>query len=513
MRVPLRATCLWIKFIYRCLELLGKPKAFEIFAPDPERAAILAECKVGPLSVASCAAVSQWKAPPVLTVTSDQEQIQISGANFMKSALDLMLVLFRDFFHRVHNDFATAMSKAGFMPIFHASIVLLNLGYGPYQTSGWWHAMLAEAAELAVKAKPNNPALVKLWPWIQRSSAAASPGAASACPGGDKARQDFLNRLHSTSCNNLRTGKVSMGQWMSFSTSYKEHKDFFAARAFVLLNYVVDKKHASSIVDIEASVAKHIFAVKEAEAKSKSKEVQNARQKIDDFKKRATSHLCMAVQLLLDADVMRGMAAISRGVLPIYKWFMDAMRNIKGGDSCAAFSQKWATFSWLEPLKETILCLEDAAGLEEIGLTMAFRSTVLSPLTERDPTVMYEDARARAYHTYVVKLTQEICGSMCWWTSHYPGKLAAVLQESTAYEALQLLKKDCEAWWYSKDTSSPLPIPARILDTQGYSHVVFLWPNANRKYRGNKYAPLARPSEFFWFQSRALSFTRNIFSM
>ena len=121
---PLRATCRWTKFIFRCLEILGKPKAFDIYAPDPEKAAILAECKVGPLTAASRTAVSQWKAPPVLTVASDQEQIQISGANFMKCALGLMMVLFRDFFHRLHNDFATAMSKAGFMPIFFAAIVI-----------------------------------------------------------------------------------------------------------------------------------------------------------------------------------------------------------------------------------------------------------------------------------------------------------------------------------------------------------------------------------------------------
>ena len=84
-----------------------------------------------------------------------------------------------------------------------------------------------------------------------------------------------------------------------------------AGRAFILVNYVVDKKHASSIVDLEASVAKHTFAVKEAEAKSKSKEVQNAKQKIEDFKRRASHHLLLAAQLLLDPDVMRGMAAIS----------------------------------------------------------------------------------------------------------------------------------------------------------------------------------------------------------
>ena len=149
----------------------------------------------------------------------------------------------------------------------------------------------------------------------------------------------------------------------------------------------------------------------------------------------------MATQLLLDPDIMRGMAAISLGVHAIYKWFMDGMRNIKGPDSCAAFSQAWATFSWLEPLKKTMLCLEDSAGLEEIGLTMSFGSTMLDTITERDATVVYEDARARLYHSYIVNLTQEISGSMSWWTSHYPGKMVAALSETTAYESLQALKK------------------------------------------------------------------------
>ena len=338
--------------------------------------------------------------------------------------------------------------------------------------------MLAEAAELAQKAKPNNPALVKLWPWIQRSMAASSPGAAAASSGGVAAREDFLKGLDSESCNNMKSGKVALGKWMSFPEAYLAHKAFFAKRAFILLNYVVDKKHASSIVDIEVSVAKHTFAAKEGEKKSKAKELQNAKQKIEDFKNRATHHLCMATQLLLDPDIMRGMAAISLGVHAIYKWFMDGMRNIKGPDSCAAFSQAWATFEWLEPLKATMRCLEDSGGLEEIGLTMAFPSELLSTLSEKDPIVLYENARARVYNTYIVNLTQEISGSMSWWTSHYPGKMAAALSETTAYESLQALKKACEAWWYCKDTPAAPPTHAIILGTFVDEHAAPLCPNA-----------------------------------
>jgi len=106
----------------------------------------------------------------------------------------------------------------------------------------------------------------------------------------------------------------------------------------------------------------------------------------------------------------------------------------------------------LEPVKATMRCLEDSVGLEEIGSTMAFPSDMLSKLNEKDPIVLYEDARARVYNTYILNLTQEISGSMSWWTSHYPGKMAAALSETTAYESPQALKKTCEAWWYCKDT-------------------------------------------------------------
>ena len=464
--------------MYRALELLGKPAAFDIYAPDPTKAAILAECKVGPLSAASRAAVSQWAAPPVLTVTSDQEQVQISGANFMKGALDLMMLFFRDFFHRVHNDVNTAMSKAGFMPIFHAAIIILNLGYGPYQTAGWWQAMLAEAAELAQKAKPNNPALVKLWPWIRRSQTASSPGAAMALPEGEEGRRQYLSEVDFKSCNNLKTGKVALGQWMSFPKAHLKHHRFFAGRAFVLVNYVVSKKIVASIVDIETSAAKHTWAVKETEAKSKTKEVQTARQKIEEFKQRARHHLLLATQLLLDPDVVRGMAALGSGVGPINIWFGKTMQDLTDGDACAAFSQAWATFEWLEPLKATMRCLEDGDGLEEIGLTMAFPSGLLSTLNEKDPIVLYENARARVYNTYLVNLTQEISGSMSWWTSHYPGKMAAALSETTAYESLQALKKTCEAWWYCKDTPAAPPTHAIILGTFADEHAAPLRPNA-----------------------------------
>jgi hypothetical protein len=450
--VPKRATGRWVKLIYRCLELLGKADCFASFAPDPAKAAILAMCQVGPLSVAGIAAVSQWNAPPVLTLTADQEQVQITGVNFMKDALGLRVVLFRDIFHRIHNDCTTAMANAGLMPIFYAAIVILNLGYGPYQTAGWWHSMLAEAAELGMKATPDNPALVKLWPWIERSrKSAASPGSSDGVCGGVASRRHFLQEMDFTVCMKLKAVKVKLGQWMSFPQAYHAHKQHLAGRAFVVTNYVIDNNYATNIADLEAAVAKHSFAVKEAAAKSKTKAIQNAKAKIDDFKQRAKHHLLLAAKLFLDPDVTRGMAAISLGVAPIFDWFSHVERELKGRDACSAFSQSWATFGWLEPLKATLRVLSDDVGLGEVGLTMAFRSELLAKLTENDPAVLLEDARARMYHCYIMNLVQETAGSMSWWTSYYPGKMAAVLGEATAEAALQALKSDCNAWWYAKE--------------------------------------------------------------
>ena len=54
----------------------------------------------------------------------------------------------------------------------------------------------------AQKAKPNNPALVKLWPWIRRSQTASSPGAAMTIPEGEEGRRQYLSEVDFKSCNN-----------------------------------------------------------------------------------------------------------------------------------------------------------------------------------------------------------------------------------------------------------------------------------------------------------------------
>ena len=68
---------------------------------------------------------------------------------------------------------------------------------------------------------------------------------------------------------------------MSFPSAYHTHRTFLPGRVFILFNYVIDKQHASSIIELEAAVAKESWAAKEAEATSNAKGITSAKEKVE----------------------------------------------------------------------------------------------------------------------------------------------------------------------------------------------------------------------------------------
>ena len=159
-----RAAARWIKLIFRGVELLGK-QGFVDFrnVSRLEATGMMQGVGSGVFTDASIAAFSQLPCPPLLSICSDQESVQISGSCFMAAELKLATVYFRDFFHRLHNDSNMAVALAGLMPAFFAGMAIMSLGYGPWQTCVWWHGMVVEAKNLAVKSSANSPLLLKAW--------------------------------------------------------------------------------------------------------------------------------------------------------------------------------------------------------------------------------------------------------------------------------------------------------------------------------------------------------------
>jgi hypothetical protein len=145
-----------------------------------------------------------------------------------------------------------------------------------------------------------------------------------------------------------------------------------------------------------------------------------------------------------------GMNAISLGVKPVYDWFTAIQKTLKGWKACTAISQQWATSSWLSPLKATFKTLQNTVGLEELGITVAYRSELLVELKVGSPEVDLQDARARSFFSYVSAIVEENASSMVWWTDHHPGKLSGLFAEATEVATLTAFKLDCDAWWYAK---------------------------------------------------------------
>ena len=109
----------FISYIQRCLDVCGVEPGLRFFLADKllEDRGVLEAVKSGDFSAVDIRAFLSAPCPPTLTICSDQEQTQIGGMNFMEEHLRLLLVRISDFFHRWHNNFGHAASKAGQMPI------------------------------------------------------------------------------------------------------------------------------------------------------------------------------------------------------------------------------------------------------------------------------------------------------------------------------------------------------------------------------------------------------------
>ena len=70
--------------------------------------------------------------------------------------------------------------------------------------------------------------------------------------------------------------------------------------------------------------------------------------------------------------------------------------------------------------------------------------------------VKEQDARAKTLGLLIEHLVSEHAGSFCWWSFHYPGRLAPGMDPSEAPRVLANLQKDCLALWSAKDHPSAI---------------------------------------------------------
>ncbi len=108
--------------------------------------------------------------PDSMSICSDQEQTQITGGEFIfkpePAGLGCTGARLIDDFHRWNNDVASAVAKSGLAPCEKAATLWLNIGYGPWQSGAWFHAIITEGVRLPHTLKANSRLLMKYWPRI-----------------------------------------------------------------------------------------------------------------------------------------------------------------------------------------------------------------------------------------------------------------------------------------------------------------------------------------------------------
>ena len=464
--IPRLATCNHIKNLDRSLEHAGKALGLQFCSNFGDLVGLgmleAVETGVRP-STDVLALVGDQPAPCTLHLASDQEQTQVSGHAFSEdpNGLRLTMTAIFDIFHRFVNCLNNGTAKAGLTPIFYAAVMIYNIGYGPWETCLWWQQMLAQIDDLAATMDADNALLLALWKGIlvdlkmDHKKADADVGKA--------ARQKFIQSMKAQGKIDFRNKKVKPNSWMSFNKAHDVWDSVIRTRAMLLGCLCMRKGWITSLEDLMDPADTSAFkncGDKPVVPGGTSGHIRSAKAKIDALKKKA-GHSCAAVaKLASDNDVVGGIRMLGLGSRIVYTYFSFLEQKLKGPTDCAAFSEGWASWKWLQPLKATQKQLENTGELRRCGFKVNFPKCLTSQsATSLDPQVAYQDSLAKTLGTYTFHISSEITGHMLWWTAYYPGKFA-VLQsgdDEVVKKGMEDFRTDCEAFWWAKAGTSELP--------------------------------------------------------
>ena len=365
----------------------------------------------------------------------------------MEEHLRLLLVRISDFFHRWHNNFGHAASKAGLMPIFYAAIVMLNIAYGPWESAAWYHLLLNMAMELVSATVPDDPHLLKLWPRILMDKdlhLETNEGII-----GVEGRRRFIAQLDSDACVKLKNKKCKPSQWVSFDAAWHEWSRHLHTRGFVLGKLLMHRGDVLAAEDLFSGTAFTLKADRN-EAATKAEGVRGAKAKVAAVKSKFQSNLLSCVQLICDPDVINGCRMLAHGHRPCWSYFTKVEKELTSPKLCAAFSQSWACEGYLPVFKQIFATREDLYELSRCGFTCDFTGLEAKGINARTPQIAYEDGLARTFGLFTQHLVQEHAGSALWWTHGYPGRFAALLEPSMVAEVLREFELNCKAFWTAK---------------------------------------------------------------
>ena len=397
-----------------------------------------------------------------VSICSDQEQTQVTGGEFIfrpePEGLGCTGARLSDDFHRWNNDLAIAVAKAGLAPVEKAATLFLNIGYGPWQSGAWYHAICAEGAKLSQNLPANSQLLLFFWPRVIKELVGTSW--IGDTDNGEEARRMFLSRLSEMNLMNLRGTKVSPAQWMSVFKAGVAWDESLSARALVLASLCMKKGWILTSEDLFAPTGLGATRSGDKPApKSKAAGVRDAKQKLEALKKRQENNMVAATKLISDADVLNGFRVMLLAGKSQWTGFNAAISQLTSPEKCLAQSISWAQWGWLDTLEKCGDCMSDAVGLNRCGIDTDFSVREVQGLSLVSPEIRYQNALAQRLHRLVHLILATRAGSLVERSHYYPFRLAGLASQdpSIVKSTLQEFERDVRAWWAAKDSFTGAP--------------------------------------------------------
>ena len=474
MTRPRRATATWLKQMNRLMFHATGEGYVRFLNEDDLKGMSLhaASADFDPHSVLFADKLEVLRLLPVpcsMTISVDQEQLQLTGLSFLENSLRATVVTSYDFFHRYWNGLQDATARSGLYSVYYAAHLVYNVAYGPYQSCSWFHTILASAADMAACLEPDSPWLLRFWDGIlcdqgkqyDRSDAVR----------GRQGRERFLEGLKGKRILDIHNAKAKTSTWFSFHAAHAEWDKSIHEKGLAIAFACMRKGWIVTVEDLfmplsncgvlpvvgdqgDAASSKHVAAdaaPKGSEEKSKAAAVRTAKSKLAALKAASQNNLAAAARLICDPDVINGSRAIALGSKALYDDFSNVQRRLKGPESAVEHVRGLCQYKFLDVLKETLRSRDDVTALGRCGFDVEFPGRVTNGLDASSGTVRYQDSLAHALGTFTQRIIANRCGSMCVYTSSYPGKLLGALRLETELETMQEFGTFVDAYLAAKE--------------------------------------------------------------
>ena len=204
--VPRVPTLHWMEDLRHCLSLLGRSMLDFVM---PEGVPASADC------------------PPLLTLCTDQEGLQIAAVNFLKWGANMMVEHIYDPQHRRSNDSSLALAQCGMLQRCCMNLCLYNLKFGPFLKGGWHTLIVETARRVAEELSPNDPVLKHFMPSILEDL--GEPASANT----EARRAVFLQELPTMKFVTSKGPKAAMSRFNSVTQAALFLDKHWSAQAFL----------------------------------------------------------------------------------------------------------------------------------------------------------------------------------------------------------------------------------------------------------------------------------------